>query len=47
MSDQDDQLFAELAYLGSRLHWSLTELLDLEHPVRQRFIDELARDDGR
>lgn len=47
MIDQDDRLFSELAFLGERLHWSLGELLDLDHTVRRRFIAELARSDGQ
>jgi hypothetical protein len=23
-------------------HWSLGELLDLEHPLRRRFVEEIA-----
>ncbi len=25
------------------MHWSLDEILDLEHPVRERFVAEIAR----
>lgn len=47
MIDQDDQLFRELTFLGERLHWSLDDLLDLDHTVRRRFIAELADSDGQ
>ena len=45
MTYQDDQLFAELAFLGTRLNWPLDDLLDLDHFVRRRFIAELAQND--
>ena len=25
------------------LHWSLDEILELEHPLRQRFVEEVGR----
>ena len=37
-----DRLFEEIAYVGYHLHWSFEEILDLEHPVRRRFVDEIA-----
>ena len=37
-----DQLFEEVAYVAYHLHWPLDEILDLEHPDRQRFVDEIA-----
>ena len=42
---QDDQIFAELAYLGRTVHWSFGELLDLEHHLRRRLIAVLAASD--
>jgi hypothetical protein len=38
-----DRLYEEVAYLAYYLHWSYGEILDLEHPVRQRFIAEVGR----
>jgi hypothetical protein len=38
-----DRLFEEVAYLAYYFHWSLDAVLDLEHPVRQRFIAEVAK----
>lgn len=38
-----DRLFEEIAYIAYHFHWSLDEILDLEHPVRQRFVEEIAR----
>ena len=37
-----DRLFEEVAYVAYHLHWSLEEILDLEHPLRQRFVEEIA-----
>jgi hypothetical protein len=38
-----DQLFEEVAYVAYHNHWSLAEILDLEHPTRTRFVAEIAR----
>jgi len=37
-----DRLFEEIAYVAYHLHWSFEEILDLEHPVRQRVVEEIA-----
>lgn len=37
------RLYEEIAYIAYHFHWSLDEILDLEHPVRQRFIEEITR----
>lgn len=45
-----DRLYREISFLAFHLHWPLEDLLDLEHPVRDRFVSEvqrLARDAGR
>jgi hypothetical protein len=38
-----DRLFQEIAYIAYHFHWSLEEILDLEHPLRQRFVEEIGR----
>ncbi len=38
-----DRLFEEIAYVAYHFHWSLDEILDMEHPLRRRFVDEIAR----
>ncbi len=38
-----DRMFEEIAYVAYHLHWSLDEILDLEHPLRQRFVEEIGR----
>lgn len=43
MTYADDDLFEELTYVAYHLHWPLDDLLDLEHPVRRRFVDEVSR----
>jgi uncharacterized protein DUF6760 len=42
-----DTLYEEVAYVAFHFHWSLDDILDLEHPVRQRFVAEIGRLDGR
>ena len=37
-----DQLHGEVAYVAYHFHWSREEILDLEHPERRRFVDEIA-----
>ena len=37
-----DRLFEEVAYVAYYLHWGLESILDLEHPVRRRFIEEIG-----
>ena len=37
-----DRLFEEVAYVAYYLHWPLESILDLEHPIRRRFIDEIS-----
>jgi hypothetical protein len=37
------ELFAEMASLAERFHWSLDALLDLEHADRHRFLAEARR----
>jgi hypothetical protein len=38
-----DRLYEETAYLAYHFHWSLDDILDLEHPVRRRFVEEIGR----
>lgn len=37
------RLWEELVYVAYYLHWSFDEVLDLEHPVRQRVITEIGK----
>lgn len=38
-----DRLYEEVAYVAYHFHWSMDEILDLEHPLRQRFVTEIGR----
>ena len=42
MTYATDRLWEEVAYVGYYLHWSLDSILDLEHPIRRRFIEEIG-----
>ena len=33
-------LMAEVGYLAHSFHWSLDDILDLEHPLREQFVGE-------
>jgi hypothetical protein len=37
-----DRLFEEVAYVAYHFHWSLEEILNLEHPDRQRYVREIS-----
>jgi hypothetical protein len=39
-------VYDEVAYLGTRVHWSLTELLSLAHGERARWINALRHLEG-
>ena len=43
MTYATDRLFEEVAYVGYYLHWPLDSILDMEHPLRQRFVEEVGR----
>ena len=38
-----DRLWEEAVYLAYYLHWPLQDILDLEHPVRARVLQETGR----
>ena len=42
MTYAPDRLFEEVAYVAYYLHWSFDSILDLEHPLRARLIDEIG-----
>ena len=41
MTYASDRLFEEIAYVAYHLHWSFEELLDLEHPVRRKLVENV------
>jgi hypothetical protein len=43
MTYASDRMFEEIAYVAYHFHWALDEILDLEHPLRQRFVEEIGR----
>ncbi len=38
MTYGEQELWDELAVVGAHYHWSLAEVLDLEHATRVRFV---------
>lgn len=42
MTYATDRLYEEVAYVAYHFHWSLDEILELEHPLRQRFVTEIG-----
>ena len=42
MTYAPDALYREVAYVAYHFHWDLEEIIDLEHPLRQRFVHEIA-----
>lgn len=42
MTYATERLFEEVAYVAYHLHWSLDEILDLEHADRERFVREIS-----
>ena len=43
MTYAEDRLYEEIAYVAYHFHWSLDDILDLEHPLRKRFVAEIAK----
>ena len=43
MTYASDQLLEEVAYVAYHFHWPFEEILDLEHPLRRRFVEEIGR----
>jgi len=37
-----DRIYEEVAYVAYHFHWSLDDILDLEHPQRLRYVQEIA-----
>ena len=47
MTYPSEAIYEELAYLGFHLGWSRSELLDLEHHERLRYVRHVERLVGR
>ena len=43
MTYATDRLYEEVAYVAYHFHWELDGILDLEHPQRQRYVQEIGR----
>ncbi|WP_405059084.1 hypothetical protein OG474_41050 [Kribbella sp. NBC_01505] len=37
------RLHEEVAYVAYHFHWPFDDILDLEHPLRRRYVTEIAR----
>ena len=42
MTYAPDRLYREVAYVAYHLHWDHASIMDMEHPERLRFVDEIA-----
>jgi hypothetical protein len=38
-----DQLYEEVACIASEFHWSLEEIINLEHRDRRRWVSEIGK----
>ncbi|GGO45442.1 hypothetical protein H181DRAFT_03635 [Streptomyces sp. WMMB 714] len=38
-----DRIHEEVAYVAYHFHWSLDQILDLEHADRLRYVEQIAR----
>ena len=43
MTYATDRLFEEVAYVAYHFHWPMDTILDMEHPLRLRFVEEIGR----
>ncbi len=42
-----DRIYTEVAYVAYHFHWSMEEILDLEHAERLRYVTEIAKINNR
>ena len=40
---RERRLFEEIAYVAYHFHWPMDAILDLEHPLRLRFVEEIGQ----
>jgi hypothetical protein len=38
-----EPLHEEIAYVAYHFGWGLDQIIDLEHPTRRRFVEEIAK----
>lgn len=43
MTYAPDRIHEEVAYVAYHFHWSREDILDLEHPERERFVREIGK----
>jgi hypothetical protein len=43
LSYPSEQLNEEVAYIAFHFHWSLEDILNLEHPARRRWVGEIGK----
>lgn len=43
MTCASDRLYEEIAYVAYHFHWSLDDVLDLEHAERARYVEEIGK----
>ncbi|MBM7789970.1 DUF6760 family protein [Tenggerimyces flavus] len=43
MTYATSRLHEEVAYVAYHFHWAMDEILDLEHPLRRQYVEEIAR----
>ncbi len=42
MTYAPDRIYEEVAYVAFHFHWSLDDILDLEHAQRRRYVTEIG-----
>lgn len=42
MTYAPDRIYEEVAYVAFHFHWTLDDILDLEHGQRRRYVGEIA-----
>ena len=42
MTYAPDRIYEEVAYVAFHFHWSLDDILDLEHAQRRRYVIEIG-----
>jgi hypothetical protein len=38
-----ERIYEEVAYVAYHFHWSQDEILDLEHPERRKYVEQIGR----
>ena len=43
MTYAPDRIHEEVAYVAYHFHWGMNEILDMAHPTRVRFVEEIGK----